>query len=123
MQEIYVSHSTSFDFKKELYEPLKEFSKEKSVTFILPHEGETFINSKEIIKNAKLVIAEVSLPSTGQGVELGWANLFGKEIFCFYKKGFKPSSSLREVTSSIFEYESSDSLIQQIQKLLEERSS
>ena len=34
--DIYISHSTSFDFKGELYKPLRENTLTR--TFILPHE-------------------------------------------------------------------------------------
>jgi len=47
----------------------------KNHEIILPHDKRNLI-SKDIIKKCNLFIAEVSFPSTGLGIELGWANIF-----------------------------------------------
>jgi len=71
MLEIYITHSRDFDYKTELYTPLRNSSLNSQHRFILPHETNEFINSKEIIQRSNLVIAEVSYPATGVGIELG----------------------------------------------------
>lgn len=82
--KIYVAHSRSFDFKKELYEPIRKNFLNNEHTFILPHEhSEEPFNSKDYLKDeADLVIAEVSEPSTGLGIELGWADAHQVLIIC-----------------------------------------
>lgn len=40
--------------------------------------------TKDIIKTCDLMIAEVSLPATGLGIELGWAKAFKVPILCMY---------------------------------------
>jgi hypothetical protein len=73
--KIYVSHSTSFDFKEELYKPIRSSDLNSIHEIILPHEdsNEQF-KTLDLFKSGgcKLIIAEVSYPSTGQGIELGW---------------------------------------------------
>jgi len=70
--------------------------------------------TSDIIKNQDLVIAEVSHASTGQGIELGWANLFGTPILCVNKKGSKPSNSLRFISDNFIEYSDSEDLIDKL---------
>ena len=115
----YVTHSTSFDFKNKLYKPVRESQLNQNNEITLPHENsnEQF-NSKEYMKDCDLILAEVSFPSTGQGIELGWANLYAKRIICFYKQGTKPSGSLKVLTSEIFEYESSEDLISKLNNII-----
>lgn len=102
--KIYVCHSRNFDFKNELYKPLKESG---LAEFIFPHEqiSESF-NSKELLEGhgVDYVLAEVSYPSTGQGIELGWADIFGVPIVCFYKTDTTPAASLKIITDKMIEY-------------------
>ncbi|MEK7617824.1 MAG: hypothetical protein AAB410_01645 [Patescibacteria group bacterium] len=103
---IYISHSRDFDFKKELYDPLKSLVSEHE--FIFPHsESDTPFETKKLFESkvCKLVIAEVTYPSIGQGVELGWANLLKIPIIFIYKKGSKISNSLKLISSEFIEYE------------------
>lgn len=62
-----------------------------------------------------MLVAEVSLPSTGQGVELGQANVAGVPIICFYKTGTMPSSSLRFVTDKVIEYSDPQDMIAKLE--------
>jgi nucleoside 2-deoxyribosyltransferase len=117
IMKIYVIHSTSFDFAKELYEPLKNSEIYNRHTWYLPYEMQEK-DSKELIKNCDLIIAEISYPSTGSGIELGWANSFNKPIICFYKKGEKYSTSIRYISNQIAEYESSNNMIQKLENII-----
>lgn len=112
--KIYVTHSTGYDYKNELYEPVMTSQLYKQHEIILPHLTSEFINSKEVIAKSDLILAEVSFPSTGQGIELGWANHLGKKIICFYKSGAKYSSSLKVVSDLFFEYNSNDEMINKL---------
>ncbi|MBQ1275923.1 MAG: hypothetical protein IIY15_01790, partial [Flavobacteriales bacterium] len=69
---ISISHSTNFDFEKELYEPILNSNRLKKHTFFLPEDRVK--NTREIIKNCDIMIADVSYPSTGTGIEIGWAS-------------------------------------------------
>jgi len=69
--KIYFGHSKNFDFKKELYELIRKSELNKQHKIIFPHETEEFVNSKNIIKDCDLMIAEVTYPATSLGIELG----------------------------------------------------
>ena len=113
--QIYVCHSRNFDYKNELYRPLKNSDLYKKHVFIFSHETEETTNSsKEIISTCDLVIAEVSYPSTGLGIELGWAESMGKKIFCIHHKDATPSSSLKFIASDFIVYANQKTMVDAI---------
>ncbi|MEK7202650.1 MAG: hypothetical protein AAB669_03950 [Patescibacteria group bacterium] len=119
--KIYVSHPTKYDFKKELYKPLRSSVLNEYHEITLPHEtadGPT--STKDIISVQDLIIAEVSYPSTGQGIELGWADSAGVRILCIYRSDTILSSSLKLITNNFIEYKNSDSLIEQLSGFLDQ---
>lgn len=120
---IYIGHSSSFNYKEELYLPLKTSELWDKYTFILPHdEKEEPTDSKLTITHCDLVIAEVSYPSTGLGIELGWANVASREILCLYKDTAKISSSLNIVCSNFLNYSNSEHMIEQLSNWLIENN-
>nr|AIA18350.1 Unknown Function [uncultured bacterium] len=117
--KIYVSHSREFDFKNDLYKPLRESG--LPVEFILPHENsDEQYDSKLLLERhgSDLVMAEVSYPATGQGIELGWADAYKTDIVCFYKSGSTPSSSLQVITDTIIEYVDERDLVNKLTQAL-----
>ncbi len=74
--------------------------------------------TKALIKNADLVFAEVSYPSTGQGIELGWADMMGKKVVYFYKSGTKPSGALKNLTDNFIEYKDGGDLVAKLSEEL-----
>lgn len=121
IMKIYVSHSRKFDFKNELYAPIKNSELSSTHIFIFPHEAsDTPFNTKELFvnKGCDLVIAEVSYPATGQGIELGWANLLEIPIICLYKDGVEPSQSLHSVSKRFLMYTNSDNMLEDISGVL-----
>lgn len=118
---IYVSHSRNFDYHKELYIPIETSSLTIAHTFILPHkQSNSLFHTKDLFKSNKcdLVLAEVSYTSTGQGIELGWADLMDINIVAIYKHGMNISKSLQTVTSDILPYTDTKDMIQKIAELL-----
>lgn len=119
--KIYLAHSTSFDYKKELYEPLRKSKLNKIHEIIMPHENtKELFNSKDFLKkdSKNIIVAEISYPSIGLGIELGWANAFGNKIICIYKKDAKLSNSVKVVTKNIIAYENTDDLIDKLEQTL-----
>lgn len=113
--KIYISHSKNYDFINEFYKPLKEAN--LPVEFIFPHEKNSKpFDSKLLLERhgCDLVLAEVSLPATGQGIELGWADAYKMPVICFYKAGEKPAGSLKVITDRIIEYSDSKDLINKL---------
>lgn len=118
--KIYISHSSKYDYISKIYNPIKNSNLIKSNTFFLPHEDKNkIVNTKDIISNYDLVIAEVSLPATGQGIELGWADYAKTPILCIYEKGAKISSSLKFITNHFIEYEDVNDMVNKISNFIE----
>lgn len=116
--KIFVAHSSDFDFKNKLYKPLRESALNNKNEFILPQENGKEQITKNIIKNCNVVLAEVSLPSTGQGIELGWADIFNIPIVCIQEKNSNRSGSLGFITDIFIEYENPDDMVEKITKIL-----
>jgi len=118
---IYIAHSSNFDFISELYNPIIEIKFIKQdINFILPHLTDKFKNSKSLISNQiDLLIAEVSYPSTGLGIELGWANIANVPICCIHKINTKYSSSLNTLTDKFYSYSNPEELKEIIRTIIE----
>ncbi|MEK7605685.1 MAG: hypothetical protein AAB478_04180 [Patescibacteria group bacterium] len=116
--KIYISHNRKqFNYKKELYEPLKNSQLSKDHIFIFPHDNNPqSFNAKDLFQNkgCDLVIAEVSYPATGQGIELAWANMYQIPIVCIYKQGSDISGSLSFITSKFLMYTDTQNMIEDI---------
>ncbi len=80
-----------------------EHSSKLAISF--PHDTEEEVQlTKEDIGKADLILVEVSIPSTGSGIELGWANASGKKIIAFHQGGSEPSPAIKFVTEQIHVY-------------------
>lgn len=120
--KIYIIHASSYpDYKKNIYEIIRTSALDKSHEIIFPHEkSEVPIKSKDIIGSSDLIIAEVSYPSTGLGIELGWAEVANCKILFVHKDGIKPSSSLRVISSDFIQYTTPDDMVQKLSAWIEE---
>ena len=117
--KIYLSHSGNYDYETELYAPLKASVLAQTQQILFPHDKENVdTNSKSLIAHAGLVVAEVSRASTGQGIELGWANCSNTPIVCIYKSGATPSSSLRFVAKNLLEYSDEQDMLNKLESCL-----
>ncbi len=116
---IYVSHTRNaqYNFVQELYEPLEASNLAK---FIFPHATNKYINSKELFQKHEcdLLLAECSYPATGQGIEIGWANILNVPIICAYKTGSDVSTSAKNISQYIIEYKASEELVEKLKNLL-----
>jgi hypothetical protein len=117
--KIYVGHSKGFDYQAELYEPLRDSGLANRHEFIFPHQSsQELFDSKEELKKVDYMIAEISLPSIGLGIEIGWANLYNVPIIAICKTGSKVSGSVKSIAQNIVEYNSSQELIDNLESLL-----
>ncbi len=117
---IYIAHSTNIDYKKEIYEPLRNDDFFLKHELVLPHEDSTNIgNSREDYKDYDIVIAECSKPSIGVGIELGWFYDDKKPIYCFYKEGTRPSSAIKNISRQIVEYNNRQDFVDRIKNIIE----
>ena len=119
--KIYVSHSRLFDFKQELYVPLSAAFSD-SYQLILPHaHSELPYPSRELFTSraCDIVLAEVSYPSIGLGIELGWASAMGIPIYAIHASTAKVSGSISVVTQQIISYRDSDDLVNACKNLFD----
>ena len=65
-----------------------------------------------------MVLAEVSFPSHGQGVELGWAFERGIRIVFAHKPEAKLSVVIPELSKEIFTYSGSEELVSKLSEYL-----
>ncbi len=112
--KIYFAHSRHSNFHLDFYQPIRESALNAEHEFIFPHESAKEEKTKDIIQNADLVIAEVSLPGTGLGVEIGWADAFDKPLLLLYKSGAQVSNSLKYVSGTRVEYTDHEDMIAKI---------
>lgn len=112
---IYFPHSRQLDYEK-FYSAIRASKILANHTLILPYEKSASPeNSKSVIKNADLIIAEVSYPGTGLGIELGWAEAFKKRVICIYKYDFHIASSLKYVSKDFISYDSYSDIIKKLE--------
>ncbi len=116
--KIYIAHSRDFDYLNELYLPLKSSGIFKEHEVILPHESDNYKHERDFYKSIDLVIAEVSFPSTGLGIELGFLYDDNKPIYCIHRSDKKVSGSINAVTKNIYEYSNIDEMIDLIKRIV-----
>lgn len=118
--KIFVAHASAFPFEEKLYAPIRSSVLFMEHEFILPEEQKyngTW-NTKEEIEASDLMIADVSAPSTGAGIEMGWANASGTPIIALYEKGSVPSTVVKYLTETVIEYENGEDLVQKLSAVI-----
>lgn len=116
----FVSHpSGGMQHTPTFFNAINDFArKHTDVKFVFPEESKEDIQkTKDDIASADLVIAEVSISSTGSGIELGWANAAGVPIVVFHQGGAEPSPAIKFATQDIQVYVTEDHIVQVLEKL------
>lgn len=105
--KIYLAHSTWFDFHNELYKFIRGSKIDQQHEVILPHEkNDKQFSSKEFFTSGcDVMVAEISWPSTGLGIELGWASMQNIPIIFLYRKWASISWALKTISKDFLEYE------------------
>jgi len=123
MKKVYVAHSRveGYDFKKELYQPIRESSLNGEFEIILPHEeSDNSYSSKEFFRDkCDVIVVEASYRKVGPFLEVGCAWAFDVPIIVLIKKGVKLSGSLNEMGKTVVEYENPEEMISGLEKALE----
>ncbi|MEX1112396.1 MAG: hypothetical protein WEC84_02945 [Candidatus Andersenbacteria bacterium] len=117
----FVSHpSGGIQHTPAFFNAINRFAElQPKVRIVFPHsEEEQVQRTKDAITAADLVLVEVSIASTGSGIELGWANAEGKKIIAFHQGGAEPSPALKFVTSDIQLYVTEEHVFEALEKLL-----
>lgn len=113
---IYVSHSSKMDYENEIYKPLLTSKIGRENNLILPHSLEYMdVDTKQILINCDILIAEVSISGIGIGIELGRAECNNVKIICLLKKGIKCNSSVIR-NFKCLEYSDKNDMIIQLER-------
>ena len=116
----FVSHpSGGLQHTPTFFHAINTFAQENSkIELVLPHEKQEEVQlTKDSITESDLVLVEVSIPSTGSGIELGWANAAGKQIIAFHQGGSDPSPAIKFVTSQIHVYVTEEHILEVLRGL------
>ena len=117
--KILVAHASSYDYEGELYAPLKGSRLAQEHTIIFPHDAENVeIATTSHIPDTDLLIAEVSYPSTGSGIEIGLAQASHVPTIFLYKEGTTPSSALKFCDGELMSYTDATDLVSKIEEYL-----
>ncbi len=112
--KIFIAHSSNFDFKNKLYVPLRASALNSEHEILLPQEGPIEEITRDMINNCGAVVADVSAPSLGAGIEIGWADAAHVPVIAMYEKDAHPSFSIDNAVTDRFEYESSDDMLEKL---------
>lgn len=117
---IYIGHSRDRDYES-IYQTIEKNMDLEKFNFLLPHKmdknsrnGRAFYNKS----NIDIFIAEVSQPSTGLGIEMGWAYEEQIPIYGLYKKGSIPSNAIKSVSDYFIEYNDIEDFINKLKQVL-----
>lgn len=117
--KLYVSHSRNIDYEECLYNPLLKSNIANRYELVLPHTKKwENINTKDVIRECDVLIAEITFPAIGVGIEIGRAEESNIRIIAVIKKGEKINSSVKRITSEIIEYESVEELMKKLDATL-----
>ena len=112
--KIYVGHYKKYDYMNELYLPIINSELGKREEFIFPHLTDETFNSQEVIAKSDLFIAEISVHSTGLGIEIGRTEVKGKKILCICNEKVKMPSCLKYVNVDKLYYKDSADMVKKL---------
>ena len=114
--KVYLAHSSNCDYINKIYKPILA-DPELSKIITLPHMEKDYMHNRNYYEDFDLVIAEVSNPSTGMGIELGFFYDEKKPIYCLYQGDY--SKSIEVIAKKIIEY---NDIIKTIKDIIKENT-
>lgn len=118
-KKIYLAHSSKYDYQANLYQPIKSSNLNNEYEFTYLLDQPIFLpNTKETIKSFDAVVAEIGYPSTGAGIEIGWADAFRVPLVLIHSSEYQPATYYKELTEYIIAYNSNADMIAKLQDTL-----
>ena len=117
----FVSHpSGSVRHTPAFFSAIETFAVEyRDIEFTFPHaKGEDVQLTRDAISAAELLLVEVSISSTGSGIEIGWAHAQNTPVIAFHQGGSDPSPAIKFVAREINVYVTEDHIINALKKLV-----
>ena len=62
------------------------------------------------------MLAEISFPSEGRAIEMGWANAYGIPILSIHRRGAKYSGSIHAICEDFIEYQNIEGILDTIEE-------
>lgn len=122
VKNIFVTHSESFDYKKELYLPIKESKLSKDCNILYTTQFENFEVAREVIRKVDFVFCEVTFPTIEIGIEMEWARNLKIPIICAAFKGGGISQDIHLMSYKVIEYGSSEELLMKLKNAIDSYS-
>lgn len=116
--KVFIAHPSTIDFRKEIYGPIRSSALNAEHEFFLPQENEIETITKELIKGCDALVLDVSAPSTGGGIEFGWADAFGKKLIVMHKTGTRYPGSVANVMPATFQYDDAEDMVAKLRNAL-----
>lgn len=120
--KIYIGHNKEINYQEDLYRPIMEnkYYQNPNYTFFFPHRvDKNSQNDRTFYNDIDIFFAEVSYPSTGLGIELGYAVDSQVPIVLLIKKGVKPNTSAKTIATAILEYTSPEDLKEKVENYID----
>ncbi|MDB5195507.1 MAG: hypothetical protein JWO84_691 [Parcubacteria group bacterium] len=116
--KIYIAHASGHGFKEEMYGPIRSSTLNAAHEINLPQEGPIEEITREMIATCDAVVADVSHPSLGVGIEMGWANAAGVPVIAMLAAGTTVSFSIDNAVTERFEYSSPEEMLATFEEVL-----
>lgn len=121
----FISHASgAMSHTPVFFSAVQEFAQNtKDIQLVLPHSKSEDVHlTKQSIQTCELVIVEISIPSTGSGIELGWANAANKPIIAFNQGGSQVSPAIKFVTNYIYTYITTEDIVKILTRIYQQGS-
>lgn len=127
MTQIYFTHARTakpwdhtWTYSNDLYTPIKKSELFGNYDFQLPHEHGDDYNSREAIRRSRALVADVTYPDLGVGIEIGWAQSMDKPIIIVHEEGRSPLPFVKYASSKIYSYSGREDVAAKILEALKQ---
>lgn len=117
----FISHPTGAEHNTpQFFRALKSFEKKHpDIKVQLPPDHPmTFDERRQQLGQSDLVVAEVSIASTGTGIDLGLAHAAGKDVVAFHTSTSAISPIVPVVATAIHAYLSEEKIVEVLETLV-----
>ncbi len=130
MKRVFLAAPFTFNFEAEFLDHIEEFLMGLGYSVIVPHDfANDDVSDEEIrrqihtdlaqVENSDILIADVTKPSHGVGMEILHAHKLGKRVILIAQSGTRISSMARVHSHNTLEYNNSEELKQKLESCLQ----
>lgn len=109
--KLFIAHASAFPYEEKVYAPVRGLCERDGHEAVFPQDGAYGPrNWRESITGADAFVLDASVPSTGAGIEAGWASAAGVPVIAVHEKGSVPSTVVAYIAAAIVEYDGPEDL-------------